>query len=78
MIISAILRERNRRKDLEELRKAVKGGREEGRLEGRQEVQALWETWNRRRLEAERHGERFNETPPDVAGGNGLNGEKEN
>lgn len=83
MIISAILREQNRRKDLEERRIAVEGGRQEGlqegrqegrlegRQEGRQEMQGLWETWNQRRQDAEERGERFTEPPPDFSNSNG-------
>ena len=36
----------------------------QGRREGRQETQQRWEEWNRRRLEAEARGERFEEPPP--------------
>ena len=63
MVISAILRERNRQKDLEALRKA--------REDGRSEVQSLWETWNRRRQEAEERGEAFSEPPPSAGARNG-------
>ena len=66
MIISAILREQNRRRDLEERRKAVEGGRQKGRQEGRQEIHGLWATWNKRRQEAEERGEPFHEPPPSL------------
>ena len=39
-------------------------GRAEGREEGRGETQQRWQEWNRRRLEAEARGERFEEPPP--------------
>ena len=52
MVISAILRERNRKKDLEE---------------GRAEMHAKWEAWNQRRQEAENLGESFDEPPPGLA-----------
>ena len=42
-------------------------GREEGRSEVRAEVretQQRWEEWNRRRMQAEARGERFEEPPP--------------
>jgi len=68
MVISAILRERNRKKDLEEGRKE---GLKEGRQEGRYEVQSQWEAWNQRRQEAERRGESFDEPPPGL---NNVNG----
>ena len=61
MVISAILRERNRKKDLEE-----------GRKEGRSEVYALLEAWNQRRLEAEERGEPFTEPPPSAGASNGA------
>ena len=63
MVISAILRERNRKKDLEE-----------GRKEGRSEVQSQWESWNRRREEAEKRGESFDEQPPGPTSSNGVGG----
>ena len=50
-------------------RKAGRGeGREEGLDEGlragRRETQQRWEEWNRRRMQAEARGERFEEPPP--------------
>ena len=36
----------------------------EGRVEGRAETHAAWESWNRRRLDAEQAGEPFDESPP--------------
>ena len=47
-------------------------GRDEGREEGldeglragRRETQQRWEDWNRRRMQAEARGERFEEPPP--------------
>ena len=43
-------------------------GRAEGRTEGRAEGQAAereeWRAWNRRRIEAEKHGRIFDESPP--------------
>ena len=38
--------------------------REEGREEGREALASEIEAWNRRRLEAERRGEPFDEPPP--------------
>ena len=38
-------------------------GREEGRAEGREMLQR-WQDWNRRRVDAEARGERFEEPPP--------------
>ena len=40
--------------------------REEGREEGREALADEIEAWNRRRLEAERLGEPFDEPPPSV------------
>ena len=67
MVISAILRERNRQKELEERRKA--------REEGRSEMQSLWEAWNQRRIGAQERGEEFDEMPPGIADRNGLDGQ---
>ena len=39
-------------------------GRDEGILAGRREMLQLWEEWNRRRMQAEARGERFEEPPP--------------
>lgn len=68
MVISAILRERNRLKDLEARKKAreegLKEGLEEGLREGHAEMQAKWEDWNSRRERAEQLGETFDEPPP--------------
>ena len=36
-----------------------------GEERGRKATQQLWEDWNRRRLEAEKKGEKFTEPPPD-------------
>ena len=49
MVLAAIWEERTRRK---------------AREEGREQTQALWLAWNRRRLEAEERGEVFHEPPP--------------
>ena len=38
--------------------------REEGRKEGTSEERKRWQAWNKRRLEAEAHGEPFDEPPP--------------
>ena len=54
-----------RRKRIE---KARAEGHEEGRAEGREEIYAEWTEWNRRREEAERRGERFDEPPPSLNG----------
>ena len=75
MIISAILREHNRRKDLEEHRKDMEGSRKKGLQEGRLEMQTLWEAWNQRRMEARERGEEFDEMPPGIADRNGLDGQ---
>ena len=36
-----------------------------GEERGRRETQQRWEDWNRRRLEAEKKGEKFSEPPPE-------------
>ena len=41
-------------------------GRMEGRTEGREEERQRWLEWDRRRREAEEHGEEFNEPPPEA------------
>ena len=64
MVISAILRERNRLKDLEALQKAKE--------QGRAETQALWEAWLQRKEEAESRGEPFDEPPPSMNHQNGT------
>ncbi len=75
MVISAILRERNRRRDLEAGRKegiqeGIEEGRQKGLEQGRQEGLAdmhfKWESWNRRREEALQNGWEFNEPPPSL------------
>ena len=59
MVIAAIMRERNRRKDREE-------GQMEGKEQGRRETHTLWAEWNQRRLDAEREGRPFDEPPPQL------------
>ena len=39
-------------------------GRVEGRAEGRAAEREEWRAWNRRRIEAEKHGRIFDESPP--------------
>ena len=39
-------------------------GLDEGLRAGRRETQQRWEDWNRRRMQAEARGERFEEPPP--------------
>ena len=57
-------------------RRALAQGREEGRAEGEEtgeaRNQALWESWNQRRLEAEARGEPFTEPPPTRDNHNGA------
>ena len=55
-------------KHRKKLEKAQAEARAEGRSEGRSESHAEWTEWNRRRLEAERRGERFDEPPPSING----------
>ena len=44
--------------------KLVEPVRERLRKEGAKEANERWESWNRRRLEAEERGEQFDESPP--------------
>ena len=39
-------------------------GREEGLEEGQRSNQELWEDWNRRRMQAEKNNQPFDEPPP--------------
>ena len=62
-----------RRKRIEKAREegiaeGIAKGISEGRVEGRVEVQSKWTDWNRRREEAARRGERFDEPPPSLNG----------
>ena len=43
--------------------------RQEGREEAIAERDALWDAWNRRRMEAEARGEPFTEPPPSARNG---------
>ena len=38
----------------------------EGRTEGRAEEREEWQAWNRRRIDAEKQGRKFDESPPGV------------
>ena len=49
---------------IERQRAEAERQRAESRREGREEVQRLWVAWNRRRVEAEAKGEKFDEAPP--------------
>ena len=48
-------------------------GRKEGLEQGLEQGQAIWEEWNRRRMDAESKGESFDEPPPSL-GQNSSNG----
>ena len=41
-------------------------GKAEGKEEGRTEAWQAWESWNQRRLAAEKEGRPFNEPPPEL------------
>ena len=41
-------------------------GRAEGRAKGRAEEREAWQAWNRRRIDAEKQGRKFDESPPGV------------
>ena len=53
---------------MDERRKRIEKARAKGRAEGLEEAHAEWTEWNRRREEAERRGERFDEPPPSLNG----------
>ena len=58
-----------RRKRIEKAQAEARAeGHAEGRAEGREEIYAEWVEWNRRREEAARRGERFDESPPSLNG----------
>ena len=42
----------------------IEAHKAEGRREGRTEVMAAWRAWNERRIDAERDGRDFDESPP--------------
>ncbi|MDE2788401.1 MAG: hypothetical protein OXL37_17330 [Chloroflexota bacterium] len=74
MVFAAIFRQKTRKEGREEGR--VEGreeGREEGRKEGqavgREEADAAWREWNRRREEAIAEGKPFDEPTPDSRNG---------
>ncbi len=46
------------------LKRRYQEGQQEGRREGQQENQKEWESWNERRLQAERENRPFTEPPP--------------
>ena len=69
MIADRLFRRRYFREGLEKGREEGRTegrmeGRTEGRTEGREEERQRWLEWDRRRREAEEHGEEFNEPPP--------------
>ncbi len=69
LVLGEWIRQRRRQKDLEEgkeigLKEGIKQGIEQGRWQGRDEVQAVWDAWLRRKEEAEGRGESFTEPPP--------------
>jgi flagellar biosynthesis/type III secretory pathway protein FliH len=73
MVLAALLTEQKLRKAREQgIEQGREQGREEGIEQGRQEVRALWEAWNRRRLEAKAKGEAFTEPPPTNGHHNGT------
>ena len=53
---------------MDERRKRIEKAKAEARAEGRAELQSEWTDWNRRREEAARRGERFDEPPPSLNG----------
>ena len=65
MVLMALVKAHNQRVELESrLLSGLNKEREESYQRGFRESQALWESWNRRRLEVEGGGATFNESPP--------------
>jgi hypothetical protein len=52
------------RRQAEAMEQGREQGKEQGREQGREEERLIWTAWNRRRVEAEKKGEPFNEPPP--------------
>ena len=68
MVLMALAKVHNQRVELESrLLSGLNKEREESYQRGFMENQALWESWNRRRLAVEGRGEIFNEPPPGSA-----------
>ena len=53
---------------MDERRKRIEKAMSEARVEARAEAYAEWTEWNRRREDAEKRGERFDEPPPSLNG----------
>ena len=53
---------------MDERRKRIEKAMSEARVEARAEAYAEWTEWNRRRVDAEKRGERFDEPPPSLNG----------
>ena len=53
---------------MDERRKRIEKAMSEARVEARAEAYAEWTEWNRRRVDAEKRGERFDEPPPSING----------
>lgn len=70
MVLVHFLREQTRklqeqRKERERLMEETRAqGRAEGHAEGSSQTHAQWESWNQRRIAAERGGQSFDEPPP--------------
>ena len=66
MVFAAIFRQKTRKEGREEGREE---GRKEGQAAGREEADAAWREWNRRRLQAMADGMPFDEPTPDPPDG---------
>jgi len=64
MVFAAMFRQKTRQEGREQ-------GREEGQAVGREEANAAWREWNRRREEAIAEGKPFDEPAPDSRNGTG-------
>ena len=57
---------RKQRQIAKAVAEAVAETEEKTRAKAREEITALWQAWNERRVEAEKKGEAFDEPPPSV------------
>ena len=70
MVLAEMFREYRQKKQekrvKEERAQGLAEGRNQGLAEGRAELQARWESWNNKRLEAEKNNLPFTELPPSL------------
>ena len=66
MVLAERLDEWFENRKQKQIAKAVAEAREEAEAKIREDVMALWQAWNERRLEAERLGQPFDEPPTSI------------